>query len=114
MGSGSSQDSPKRFPRKVTIDHEAEAEIIEAALWYASQRAGLEDLLLLALDAALECIARHPLRYVIVDEPIRRVLLERFPYGVFYVVRRYDVLVLAFHHSARDPQRWIERRKGTT
>lgn len=114
MGSGPTEDSPKRLPRKVTLAPDAEAEVLQAALWYASQRAGLEDSLLLAIDAALECIARYPARYAIVDEPIRRVLLERFPYGVFYVVRRYDVLVLAFHHSARDPQRWKERRKGTT
>lgn len=112
MGSGSSEGSPRRLPRKVTIDPEAEAEITQAASWYASQRVGLDDSLLLALDAALECIARHPSRYAIVDEPIRRVLLDRFPYGVFYVVRRYDVLVLAFHHSSRDPQRWKQRRKG--
>ena len=37
---------------------------------------------------------------------IRRTLLPRFPYGVFYAVRLDLVHVLAVIHNARDPKRW--------
>ena len=43
------------------------------------------------------------------DGAIRRAMLSRFPYGVFYVVRGQTVRVLAVMHTSRDPQTWKTR-----
>jgi plasmid stabilization system protein ParE len=44
-----------------------------------------------------------------VEGEARRVILRRFPYGVFYEIHGDEVVVLACFHSSRDPREWQER-----
>ena len=37
---------------------------------------------------------------------VRRALVSRFPYGIFYRVESKRVVVLAVLHTARDPKVW--------
>jgi hypothetical protein len=40
---------------------------------------------------------------------VRRALLRKFPYGVFYFVFDDTVVVLACFHTRRDPKDWQKR-----
>jgi plasmid stabilization system protein ParE len=93
----------------VVIRPEAEADLAEAHRWYEAQRPGLGQRFLLSVEAALFAIQRHPETFPVVHNQIRRVLLRRFPYGVYYVVADLHTAVLAVFHCKRDPQRWQER-----
>jgi len=50
-----------------------------------------------------------PERYPLVRGTVRRALLRRFPYAVFFVATADFVSVLACMHARRDPRRWQER-----
>lgn len=95
--------------RQVFVRAEAEADLAEAFLWYEEQRPGLGNDLLLSVEAALEAIARRPESFPIVHHGIRRTLLRRFPYGVFFLLENKQVIVLAVLHAARDPKHWQDR-----
>ena len=43
---------------------------------------------------------------------MRRALLQRFPYAVFYEVGAVDIVVYAVFHCARNPRAWKRRRDG--
>ena len=58
------------------------------------------------VDATLERITAHPEAHAVIEAGIRRALLRRFPYGVFYVVDEREIVVIAVMHSARDPKAW--------
>jgi plasmid stabilization system protein ParE len=58
---------------------------------------------------ALSAIDDRPLAYAVVHKDVRRALLRRFPYAVFFVVEPGRVVVLAVLHQARDPERWRMR-----
>ena len=89
----------------------AAADIEEAFLWYERQQAGLGEEFLTAVQSALENIAAHPIRYPVVHRETRRVLLRRFPYGIYYRVYGKLVVVVACMHGRRDPKRWRSRRR---
>jgi hypothetical protein len=40
---------------------------------------------------------------------MRRALLRRFPYGVFFEVAETEIVVYAVFHCARDPRAWRRR-----
>ena len=61
---------------------------------------------LTAVQSALENIAAHPSRYPVVHRETSRVLVQRFPYGIFYRVYSEVVVVVACMHGRRDPKRW--------
>ena len=77
----------------------------EAGLWYESRRAGAALHFIRCVDAAIALIARHPEAGPVQFGPFRRVLVSRFPFGVFYTVEPKAVVVHGVFHSSRDPNK---------
>ena len=90
---------------------EARAELIEAWTWYEEQRPGLGDELEACVEAALGAAARSPDGHQRVYAEVRRVLVKRFPYGVYYSVEGVALLVLAVAHARRKPHYWADRAR---
>lgn len=91
---------PVRFKASAARDVE------RAFAWYEEQRPGLGGQFRDALSNTLSLVASNPESNPIVRSRIRRTVLKRFPYLVFYVVEPNEIVVLACMHASRDPQRW--------
>jgi plasmid stabilization system protein ParE len=89
---------------------EAEDDLADTYAWYEEQRAGLGDAFLRALDATIASVQRQPEAHQLVDETMRRALLRRFTYGVFFEVVAKEIVVYGILHCARDPKSWKRRR----
>lgn len=50
-----------------------------------------------------------PETFLLVYRNLRRALLRRFPYGVFFAARPDLISAVACMHAHRDPRRWQER-----
>jgi toxin ParE1/3/4 len=61
----------------------AEAEIIEAAQFYARRVSGLEVEFLDAIDQAVAAILEDPKRWQIIEADVRRYLMPRFPFAIY-------------------------------
>lgn len=68
------------------------------------------------MQASLESICAHPESAPLVQRDIRRRLLRRFPYGLFYRLIQGQVVVVACFHakrspraSAMSPEDWVNR-----
>lgn len=72
--------------RTLEVRKPAQADITDAVRWYEQQDKGLGAEFLRALDACFALIQRSPEAHAHVHPRVRRALLRRFPYGVFYVV----------------------------
>jgi len=77
--------------------------------WYESQRIGLGEDFLLTLEESYSKIIRTPKMYQLIYRTVRRKLLRRFPYGLFFVLRGDEVIVIAVMHTKRKPSDWNER-----
>ena len=85
-------------------------EIGEAQEWYELQSPGLGEEFIAAMELQLKRLEQAPLLYAEVIPNVRRALLPRFPYGLFYAVRGNLVNVLAVLHDARNPRQWPKTR----
>ncbi len=81
-------------------------EIGEAQEWYDLQSTGLGEEFIAALELQLKRLEQAPLLYAEVIPNVRRALLPRFPYGLFYTVRGNLIHILAVLHDARNPRHW--------
>ena len=86
----------------------AQADIREAAQWYESQQPGLGSEFTLQLDALFERIGHNPLQFPEIGSGVRRALLQRFPYAIYFVIAAYPV-VIAVLHQRRHPDTWKRR-----
>ena len=98
--------------RQLSFQPAARADLAEAMIWYEEQRAGLGDELGDVVAEALRRIEAHPEAFPVVESGIRRAVLRRFPFGLFYVVRASDIEILAIFHHRRDPAIWRGRISG--
>ena len=89
---------------------EAAADIEEACRWYEARRQGLGDGFLDVVGEALGFLGAHTESAPVVHRDIRRQLLRRFPYGIFYRVIHGQFVVLGCFHARRNPRAWRSRR----
>lgn len=98
----------------VRILEEASDEAVEAAAWYDRQRLGLGDEFLAAIDEAFQKIGQSPETLSGWEDypgphACRRILLNRFPYAVTFVIRPSTIWVIAVSHTRRQPYYWLPR-----
>ena len=74
----------------------ADLDVTAAYRWYEDERAGLGLQFLEELRAAYDRIAEDPLRYQQLESGIRRALVRRFPYAIYFAIESDVVVVLAF------------------
>jgi plasmid stabilization system protein ParE len=86
------------------VSEGAARDIAEARAYHAQH--GRADDFIAYVDRAFESIADRPFMYPVVYEVVRRALLRRFPYAVFFVIEDDRVSVLGVHHQRRDPASW--------
>jgi plasmid stabilization system protein ParE len=96
--------------RELIIRPEAEAELAKAFEWYEERMQGLGSEFMISVDATVHAIVRKPQQFVKVHKNVRRALLRRFPFAVFFLVEGTRIIILAFFHLKRDPMQWQERR----
>jgi plasmid stabilization system protein ParE len=61
------------------------------------------------VDRVVGRLAANPLQFPVVFADVRRALLPRFPYMLFFRIVDSAVFVIACFHSSRDPQIWQGR-----
>ncbi len=88
----------------------AAADIEEAYSWYRNRAAKLGDQFLVEVDRALRRITTNPEAYPVLHRDTRRILLRRFPYGLFDRLYGDTILIVGCFHARRDPRRWRIRR----
>lgn len=96
---------PAVYRRKVGRD------LAGAYRWYEEQRAGLGEEFLGAVEASFHAIQEFPEMFGRVYGEVRRAVISRFPYAVFYRIEPKRIVVLAVVHMARDPKLWPQSYK---
>jgi plasmid stabilization system protein ParE len=56
---------------------------------------------LLHLEATFDAIRRRPNWFPLAHGQLRRSLMKRFPYAVYFLTERKSITVVAVRHSAR-------------
>jgi len=88
----------------------AAAEIETAYRWYEKEREGLGSEFLEAVEKMVKAIAEDPERFPAIRKDIRRAVLRRFPYSIFYRIVSGHVVVIACFHGKRNPRVWRLRK----
>lgn len=94
----------------LSVGRRAEEEAQRAAQHYEGESPGLGIAFLEIVEQSLNDILENPFRFPLVFQDVRRALLKRFPYGIFFRVQPHRIRVTAIMHLARDPARWQRRR----
>ncbi|GMV07528.1 MAG: hypothetical protein AMXMBFR53_38030 [Gemmatimonadota bacterium] len=88
---------------------EAATDVTLARDWYDAQREGLGDSFVGSLERTVDLIAALPEAFPEIAAGLRRALLSRFPYALYYRFDGNVVDVIACLHTRQSPGRWRSR-----
>jgi toxin ParE1/3/4 len=95
--------------KSVYIRPEATQDVARAAGWYESRRVNLGIEFVLEVDAAIDRAAEAPQHYAPLHGQVRRVLLRRFPYNVYFTWRDRQIEIFAVLHQHMAAGAWQGR-----
>ena len=90
---------------------EALADYISAGQYYNRQLPGLGDAFADEIETGVQQILAAPFTWRTVEDDVRRYLISRFPYGLYYTIENDVAVIWAVKHLHRDPDYWQERRR---
>ena len=90
---------------------EADTDLAEARVWYGLQRDGLDVELMWQIDETLHRISNAPRRFRLIHRHLRRAIVKKFPFAVFYEVSKNEIVVFAMFHARRNPKHLTSRLK---
>ena len=91
------------------ISPEAEEDLSGARLWYDQRRDGLGTDFVQCVEETLRSVEALPQVHAPVYQDVRRALVRRFPYIVYYRIVDSEVVVIAVLHGRRHQRHWQSR-----
>jgi hypothetical protein len=88
---------------------EAEVELVAAIDYYEDREAGLGYDFSIEVFTTIQNIVNYPDAWPVIEEDVRRCLVNRFPYSVLYGIERREVFILAVVHLHKHPDYWKHR-----
>lgn len=89
---------------QLRLRKKALADVRRIRTWYRKIDSVLEERFVRSLNEGLDRIEALPFGYQVVYRNTRRVLLIKFPYSIYYLIRDNSVIVLAIIHHKRNPK----------
>jgi len=96
---------------RLIINPFAENDINISKNWYDLQKENLGSDFILEVDNTLQNIVENPRQFPRVKGKIRRAVLSRFPFGIYYFIKNDIINVFAVFHFSRNPSIWKQRMK---
>jgi plasmid stabilization system protein ParE len=82
----------------------AQRELDESVAWYENKLEGLGREFRSEIEQHLRKIATQPKQFKQIRGPVRRVVLQRFPYSIYFLPEPDRIIILAVFHARRAPQ----------
>ena len=87
----------------------AEQELADAFDWYERESPGVGYEFAAEVDRTVRRVVHYPEACADLGEGVRRALICRFPYGLWYAIEQDTLVVYAVAHLHRQPRYWASR-----
>ena len=96
---------------QILIEKDAEKDIDDIISWYEKEQAGLGVSFIKYFEAAIAIISQNPNSFQLVYKDARHILLEKFPYSIYFYVNepKKEVVVYTVIHQHRNQKVWKRR-----
>jgi toxin ParE1/3/4 len=93
----------------LVVREDARRELTEARDYYDEQRPGYGERFVEAVEAEFALLVQFPEIGIRIRNHVRRRTITRWPYGIVYMIRGDELVVIAIAHHSRRPEYWRSR-----
>lgn len=98
---GETEGQPPARAKEALVGRRAERDIRQIYEWYEAIEPGLGDKFKAAIDASIAMVLANPKAFRVVYKNVRRTILRRFRYHVYYQAGPDLVKILRVIHASR-------------
>jgi len=95
--------------KNIRLHPSADLEFKEAVKRYNDVIQGLGDRLIDEVEASFELISENSKVGLELEDNIRRIVLNKFPFSILYAEEEPTIYILAVAHQKREPGYWRNR-----
>ncbi len=87
----------------VVISKPAQIEIQESLMWYDKKSNLAHQKLLTEIDNSIKGLTQNLFLHSVKYKNVRSVMLKRFPYSFYYIIKQAEIRIISFFHHRRKP-----------
>jgi toxin ParE1/3/4 len=96
---------------RLIINPFAESDLHSSVEFYELQKTGLGEDFISEVETTLKRIENNPHQFYQVKRNVRKALLDKFPFGIFFYLKDDLITVFAIFHFSRNPKKLSTRIK---
>jgi hypothetical protein len=94
---------------QIIFHPDAKDELFSTISYYNEQINGLGLEFLEEISRSINIINVNPKRWSILKLHVRKYIVQRFPFSIFYICNRSTIYIVAIAHNKRKPYYWKNR-----
>ena len=88
---------------KIVFSQMAQIELEETVLYYESEKEGLGEIFKTIVIEAMDKLEIFPELYMQISPNVRRIVLSKFPYNIFYNYKEEVITIISIAHQHKKP-----------
>ena len=97
---------------KIELSDEAESDFDKSYEYYVDENKKFADNFFKQVNSSLEKISESPEANPLVYKTVRKHVMKKFPFIIYYQVKELLVKIIAIFHTSRNPEIWKDRNLG--
>ncbi|WP_010419538.1 type II toxin-antitoxin system RelE/ParE family toxin [Anaerophaga thermohalophila] len=93
----------------IEISDEAEIDFDKSYEYYFEESPKVANAFFKRINISLEDIKQNPFTFPIAHKEVRKYLVRKFPFVIYYQIDNSTIKVVAIFHTSRNPEIWNER-----
>lgn len=99
----------KKTPFSLHLSDDAESDLEFSYSFYYEENPKVADIFFIRINKSFESIKSDPYSYPIVYKNVRKFIVKKFPFVVYYQIVESAIKVIAIFHTSRNPEIWNDR-----
>lgn len=94
---------------EIVLSDDAETDFNNSWQYYFDENPKIADSFFKNINQSLAVIKRNPYSFPIVYRNVRKYVVNKFPFVIYYITEDSSVIVVAMFHTSRNPEIWNKR-----
>ncbi len=99
----------KKKQYKIELSNEAESDFDNSYIYYSVESENVADNFYKIINKGFQDIINNPEGFQKVFKNVRRYVIKRFPFVIYYRVMESTIQIIAIFHTSRNPEIWKQR-----
>jgi toxin ParE1/3/4 len=96
-------------PYSIELSDEAEVDFDKSYEYYYEDNPKVADTFFKRINLGFENVKKNPNSFPIAHKDVRKYVVKKFPFVIYYRIVDTVIQVIAIFHTSRNPEIWNER-----